>query len=104
DLGGLLSKLSTDVSQLTDFHGILAQKAGASSDNNVLQLTSASTSAVAGTHSVVVNSLARTSSGYLAPLTDASQKLSGSMTLQVGSGVAKTISLDPSNNTLSGLA
>src|SRR6202453_2044309 len=51
-LGTMFSNLSTDLSNLTDFQGILAQKPGSSSDNNVLELTSASTSAVAGTHTV----------------------------------------------------
>ncbi|MGB8260145.1 MAG: flagellar filament capping protein FliD [Terracidiphilus sp.] len=103
-LGTLLSNLSTDLSQLTDFSGIMAQKTGSSSDTNVLQLTSASSSAVAGTHSVVVKNLAQTSSGYLAPVTNAADKLSGSITLQVGSGAAQTITLNSTNNTLAGLA
>ena len=103
-LGTLLSTVSNDVSQLTDAQGILAQKTGSSSDTSVLQLTSASAAAVAGTHTVVVNSLAKTSSGYLAPISSATDKLSGSITLQVGSGTAHTITLNSSNNTLAGLA
>jgi flagellar hook-associated protein 2 len=103
-LGTLLSKLSTDVSALTDFNGILAQKTGSSSDNNVLELTSASNSAVAGTHTVVVNNLARTSSGYLAAIGSASDKLTGSITFQVGNGKAHTISLPSSGGTLASLA
>src|SRR5208283_650729 len=46
-LGTLFSNLSNDLSQLTDFQGTLAVKSGSSSDNNVLELTSASTSATA---------------------------------------------------------
>ena len=103
-LGTLLSTVSNDVSQLTDATGILAQKTGSSSDTSVLQLTSASAAASAGTHTVIVNSLARTSSGYLTPVTNAADKLSGSITLQAGSGTAHTITLDSSNNTLAGLA
>jgi flagellar hook-associated protein 2 len=103
NLGTLFSTLSTDLSSLTDFEGVLAQKTGSSSDTNVLELTSASTSATAGTHTVVVNNLAQTSSGYLAAITSASDTLSGSITLQVGS-TQKTITLDSSDNTLSGLA
>lgn len=103
-LGTLFSNLSNDLSSLTDFQGILAEKTGSSSDTNVLQLTAASTSAVAGTHTVVVNSLAQTSSGYMAPVADASDTLSGAITLQVGSGTPQTITLNSSNNTLSGLA
>jgi flagellar hook-associated protein 2 len=104
NLGTLFSNLSNDISQLTDFQGILAQKVGSSSDTNVLELTAASSSATAGAHTVVVNSLARTSSGYLDEISNASDTLSGSITLQVGTGAAKTITLGSSNDTLSGLA
>jgi flagellar hook-associated protein 2 len=102
-LGTLFSNLSTDLSNLTDFQGVLAQKTGSSSDTNVLELTSASTSAVAGTHTVVVNNLAQTSSGYMAPVASASDELSGAVTLHVGS-TTQTITLNSSDNTLSGLA
>ena len=53
-LGTLFSNLSNDMSSLTDFKGILAQKTGSSSDTNVLTLTAANSSAVAGTHTVTV--------------------------------------------------
>src|ERR1700686_3678104 len=49
-IGTLLSNLSNDLTSLTDFSGVLAQKTGASSNTSVLELTAASTSAVAGTH------------------------------------------------------
>jgi flagellar hook-associated protein 2 len=104
NLGTLFSNLSNDVSQLTDFQGILAQKTGSSSNTNVLQLTAASSSATAGTHSIVVNNLAQTSSGYLAEIPSVATTLSGSITLQVGSGRAQTITLNSSDNTLAGLA
>src|SRR5271165_1992066 len=103
-LGTLLSSLSTDMSQLTDFTGVLAQKTGSSSDTNVLQLTSASSAALAGTHTVVVKNLAQTGSGYLTAISNASDKLSGSITIQLGSGKQHTITLNSSNNTLAGLA
>lgn len=104
NMGTLLSNLSNDVSQLTDFQGILANKAGSSSDTNILQLTSATSSATAGTHTIVVNSLAQTSSGYLDPITNAGDTLSGSITLQIGSGTAQTINVGSKSNTLSSLA
>ena len=106
NLGTLLSNLSNDLSQLTDFTGIMAEKTGSSSDTNVLELTNATSSAVAGTHTVVVNSLAATSSGYLAPITTSGDTLSGSITLKVGaSGTAETIDMSTlSNQTLAGLA
>jgi flagellar hook-associated protein 2 len=103
-LGTLFSNLSNDMSQLTNLEGILSEKTGSSSDTNVLTLTAANSTAVAGTHTVVVTSLAQTSSGYLAPITSAAATLSGSITLQVGSGAPQTITLDASDNTLAGLA
>jgi flagellar hook-associated protein 2 len=91
NLGSLISSLSNDVSQLTDFQGILAQKTGSSSNTSVLQLTAATSSATAGSHAVTVNGLAQTSSGYLAEVASASDALSGSITLQVGNGKTETI-------------
>jgi flagellar hook-associated protein 2 len=90
-LGTLFSNLSNDMSALTDFQGILAQKEGSSSDTNVLELTAATSSATAGTHTVVVNNLAQTSSGYLDSITSASDALSGSMTIQLGNGTIENI-------------
>jgi flagellar hook-associated protein 2 len=105
NLGTLFSNLSNDISALTDFQGVLASKTGSSSDDNVLELTSASPTATAGTHTVVVNNLAQTSSGYLTPITNASDTLSGAITLQVGaSGTPQTITLNSTDNTLAGLA
>lgn len=104
-LGTLFSNLSNDISSLTNLTGIMAQKTGSSSDTNALQLQAASSSAVAGNHTVVVTSLATTSSGYLTPITNASDTLSGSITLQVGpSGKAQTIDVPATDKTLAGLA
>ncbi len=103
-LGTLFSSLSNDMSSLTDADGILAEKTGSSSDTNVLTLTSADSSAGAGTHTVEVGNLATTSSGYLAQIANADDPLSGSITLQAGNGTQLTITLDSSNNTLAGLA
>src|SRR5208283_1712985 len=104
NLGSLLSNLSNEVTSLTDFQGVLAQKEGSSSDTNVLQLTAATSAATSGTHSVVVQNLAQTSSGYMAEIAKSSDTLSGSVTLQVGSGTAQTITLGSSDDTLAGLA
>jgi flagellar hook-associated protein 2 len=103
-LGTLFSSLSNDMSTLTDAEGILAEKTGSSSDTNVLTLTSADSSAAAGTYTVEVGNLATTSSGYLAKIANASDPLSGSITLQAGSGTQLSITLNSSNNTLAGLA
>ncbi len=105
-LGTLFSNLSNDLSTLTDEEGILAEKTGSSSNTNVLTLTAANSTAVAGTHTVEVTSLATTSSGYLAEITKSTDKLSGSITLQVGSGTAQEISVPTTSgdDTLAGLA
>ena len=103
NLGTLLSSLSTDVNNLTDFTGVLAQKTGSSSNTNVLQLTSATSAAAAGTHSVIVNNLATTSSGYLTEVANASDPLSGSIWLGVGNGTLHQIAV-PSGGTLKSLA
>jgi flagellar hook-associated protein 2 len=104
NMGTLFSNLSNDLGSLTDLAGIMAQKTGSSSDTNVLELTSASASAEAGTHTVIVNSLAESASGYLAPITNASDTLSGSLSIAVGSATPTTITINSSNNTLAGLA
>jgi flagellar hook-associated protein 2 len=103
-LGSDLSTLTTSVQALTDFAGVFSQKEGSSSNTDVLSLTSASSSAVAGSHSVLVKSLAATSSDYLDPIANASHTLAGSVTFQVGSGASTTITVDSSSNTLSTLA
>ncbi len=103
-IGTLLSSLSTDIGNLTDFTGVMAQKTGSSSNTNVLQLSSASSSATAGTHTVSVTSLAKTSSGYLTAITSGSDQLAGSITIQVGSGTGHKVNVNPANKTLAGLA
>jgi flagellar hook-associated protein 2 len=106
NLGSLLSTLSTDMTSLTEATGVMSEKEGSSSDESVLKLTAASSSTVAGTHTVKVEDLAVTSSGSLTEITDSSDKLSGSISIQVGSGTAQTISVPTKSgeNTLSGLA
>jgi flagellar hook-associated protein 2 len=103
-LGTLFSSLSNNLSSLTDFQGVIAQKEGSVSDPSVMSITAATNAAIAGTHTVTVTNLAQTSSGYLVPIASAADKLSGSITLHVGSGATHTITLNSSNNTLSGLA
>lgn len=103
-IGTLLSNLSSDLSSLTDFTGVLAQKTGASSNSSVLELTAASTSATAGTHSVVVNNLAQTSSGYIDEVSSASDTLAGTLSIKLN-GTTQTFDLSTlTTPTLSGLA
>lgn len=102
-LGTDLSTLTTKLQALTDFSGVLAAKQGSSSNTNVLTLTSASALAVAGSHTVVVNSLAQTSSQFSDTVANASDTLSGSLTVKIGS-TSNTINVDSSSNTLASLA
>lgn len=98
-IGTDLSSLSTAMQSLTDFQGVLAEKQGSSSDTSVLQLTSASTSAIAGSHTVTVQSLATTNSYVSDTIANAGDTLSGSLTIN-----GKSITIDSTNNTLSTLA
>ncbi|MDW5264291.1 MULTISPECIES: flagellar filament capping protein FliD [Acidobacteriaceae] len=103
-LGTDLSTLTTAMQSLTDFSGVMAEKQGSSSDTNVLALTAASTAAVAGSHTVLVSQLAQTSSDYSDAVANAADTLSGSLTIQVGSGTSQTITVDSNSNTLASLA
>ena len=104
-IGTDLSTLTTSLQALTDFTGALAQKQGASSDTNLVQLTGATSTASAGSHTMVVNSIAQTSSNYSGTVRNAADTLSGSITIQVGSsGTPQTVTVGSSSNTLSSLA
>jgi flagellar hook-associated protein 2 len=103
NLGSLLSTLSSDITALTDPAGVLSGKQGSSSDTNTLALLSATTTATAGSHTVSVQQLAQTSTEASSAVA-ANETLSGSFTFHIGSGSAQTVSVDPSNNTIAGLA
>ena len=102
-IGTDLAALTTDLTSLTDFQGVLAQKQGSSSDTNILQLTSASNSAVAGSHTITVSNLASTASYGSNIITNASDLLSGSLTFTVGS-TPTTITATSGGETLAQLA
>jgi flagellar hook-associated protein 2 len=102
-IGNDLNTLSTALQSLTNFQGVLSEMQGSSSDTSVLELTSAASSAVAGSHTIVVSSLAQTSAYYTNDLSP-SDTLAGTLSIQVGSGAAQTLTLNASNNTLSSLA
>jgi flagellar hook-associated protein 2 len=104
-IGTDLNTLSTALQTLTDFEGVLSEKEGSSSDESVLQLTSAASTAVASSHTIVVSQLAQTSSSY-SDAVSGSDTLSGTLTLTVGNGSAQTINIDSSDNdtTVSSLA
>lgn len=78
-----LSTLSTSLQALTDFSGVFVSKQGSSSDTSVVALSSASNLAVAGSHTIVVNNLAQTSSQYSNKITNPSDTLTGSLTITI---------------------
>lgn len=104
-LGTQLSTLSSDLQALTDFNGTMAYKTGSSSDTNVLELSSASSTAVAGTHTVTVQNLAQTSSAA-SDAVSTSDVLTGGITFKVGAGSWQTVNVGDSSTaaTLSGLS
>jgi flagellar hook-associated protein 2 len=103
NLGGLLSTLSNDITALTDPAGVLSGKQGSSSDTNILALQSATSTATAGSHTVSVQQLAQTSTEASSAVA-ATDTLSGSFSFHIGSGSSQTISVDPVNNSIAGLA
>jgi flagellar hook-associated protein 2 len=101
-IGADLSTLNTGAQSLTDFQGVLAEKEGSSSDTDVLSLTSAGTTAVAGSHTVVVSQLATTASYYSDAVAAESDLLTGSFTVTVG-GTTQTISASAGGESLTDL-
>ncbi len=103
-LGTQLATLSTDLQNLTDFSGILAGKEGSSSDPSVLELTGATVSAVAGTHTIEVDRLAQTSVAATDAIT-ATDTLTGSISFRIGNGSLKTVTVGDGSTpaTLAGL-
>ncbi len=103
NLGTLMSTLSSDIENLSGATGALSALTGSSSNTGVLQLTGASIGAGAGTHSIIVSQLAQTASAYGSPVA-ATDTMSGSMSIQIGTGTAVMVNVDPNNNSLGGLA
>jgi flagellar hook-associated protein 2 len=99
-----INSLATAVSGLSDTNGAINSITATSSDSSVLT-ASADPTAVSGSHSIVVNSLATTSSYYTDPVASESTALgTGSFQITVGSNPAATVTVDDTNNTLDGLA
>ena len=92
-LGTDLSTLTTSVQALTNFDGVFSEKEGASSNTDVLSLTSASATAVAGSHTIVVGNLAQTSSDVSTAISNPTDTLSGSLTIQ-----GTTFNVDSADN------
>jgi flagellar hook-associated protein 2 len=102
-LGTDVSALSSALYTLTAFDGAFAQKEGATSDSTTVALTDATSAAAAGTHSLTVQRLATTSQQHSSAVATGAT-LSGSLTLQLGSGTAQSITIDSTNNTVATLA
>jgi flagellar hook-associated protein 2 len=96
--------LLSDVNALQDPGGAVTSRNVNSSDSGLVSATATDGTAV-GNHTIVVNSLATTSSYYTDEVASANTVLdSGSFSLTVGTGPANTITIDSTDNTLSGLA
>ncbi|MDE1175627.1 MAG: flagellar filament capping protein FliD [Edaphobacter sp.] len=91
-MGTDLATLSSSLQALTDFTGVFASKQGSSSNTDVLALTSASPTASAGSHTITVSSLAQTSSNYSNAMAT-TDTLNGTLTINIGSGSAQTVSI-----------
>lgn len=99
-----LTNLQNAEQALSDPLGALDAQSATSSNTSVVSATANSTAA-SGVHSVVVNSLATTSSYYTDPVASSSTPLAtGSFTIQVGSNAPTTINITSTNNTLDELA
>jgi flagellar hook-associated protein 2 len=101
NLGSDLAALTTSLQALTDFSGVFSEKQGSSSNTNVLSLSSADATASAGSHTIVVTSLAQTSSQASSAVADPNDTISGSLTIQ-----GHTFNVDTADNdtTLASLA
>jgi flagellar hook-associated protein 2 len=101
-----LAALQTSVQALTDPTGAFSAVTVNSSNNDVVSAT-AEADTTAGSHTIVVSSLATTSAEYSAPQTPSTSALpTGTLEIQVGSNTAVPIPVDSADNTdtLSGLA
>src|ERR1700744_4525599 len=104
-LGTDLASLSSSLQTLTDADGVFSNKEGSSSDTNTIALTSSDPTAAAGSHTVVVNSLATTSSEVTNAVANASDTLTGTLTIAVnGKSQEFDVSSGNNNDTLSSLA
>ena len=104
DISSKLTDLEATTDNLNDLSGNFNAKVVTSSDSDLLTAT-ASGSADAADHTIVISSLATTSSYYTDRLASGSDTfLTGSFDLQIGSGAPTTITVDDAHNTLDALA
>jgi len=100
-MGTDLSTLATSLQKLTDFSGVFAGKQGSSSNENAVVISSATNLASAGSHTVVVTSLAQTSTQFSDKITNSADTLTGSLSITIN-GNQKNLSV--SGQTLSQMA
>lgn len=100
-MGTDLSTLATSLQKLTDFSGVFAGKQGSSSNENAVVISSATNLASAGSHTVVVNSLAQTSTQYSDQITNSADILTGSISITINGNQQN---LNVNGQTLSQLA
>lgn len=100
-----LTSLQSAVSALTDPLGVVSSQVATSSNPNVLTAT-ATSAAVAGTHSISVTSLATTSSFYSDSVATSSTPLAtgDTITISAGGNQVASVTVNSSNNTLAGIA
>ncbi len=98
-LGTDLSTLSTALSSLTSFDGVFSAMTGATSDSSTVALTNVGSTATAGTHTFTVQSLAATST-YHSSLVTSSSTVSGTLSLQVGSGTPTSVAINSGSTLL----
>lgn len=79
-MGTQLSSMLTSLQSLTDFTGVLTYKEGSSSNDSVLTLSSANSSAVAGSHNITVEQLAQTAA-YATDKISSTDQITGSITI-----------------------
>ena len=101
-LGTNLSSLSTALASLTSFDGVFSTNTGATSDTSTVELTNVGSTATPGTHVLTVGNLAATST-YLSGQVATSATVSGTLSLQVGSGTATSLTI-ASGSTLAQVA
>jgi len=109
-LGNLLSSLSSFKSAVTALKNSNSISMKATSGDAAVFTTTTNTSATAAGHSIKVNNIASAQSIYSTtfanttdPVADLSTYATQKLQLQVGSGIAFAITVDSTNNTLTGI-
>lgn len=92
-MGTDMSTLATAMQKLTDFSGVLAGKQGSSSNENAVVISSATNTASAGSHTIVVVGLAQTSTQYSDQITNSNDTLSGTIQISINGADPQQISV-----------